>query len=59
MPTVQSVHIPSAMNTISIRGRGKKWKDLSILDVSEYAKLKGISFVSAYRTLSSDKFKEE
>lgn len=52
--TVGSVHIPEAMNSISIRGRGKKWKNLSISYIDKYAKDKGVSFTTAYKQLISN-----
>ena len=51
--TPGSVHVPSAMNNLSIRGRGKKWQNLSISDIMDYSKDKSISFVEAYRLLTS------
>ena len=51
MPTVSSVHSPQAINTISVRGYGPKKKEYSIDEISEYAKVKGKSFVVAFREL--------
>ena len=59
MPTLSSVHIPSAMNNLSIRSRGKKWKNLAMTDVDKYAKEKGLSFVDAYKQLVSDLYNKE
>ncbi len=56
MPTLSSSHTPSAMNTISIRGWGKKWKDLSMNDVTNYAQKHKCSFVCAYKTLTNRAF---
>ena len=57
--TVGSVHVPSAMNTISIRGRGKKWKALSMSDVYNYSNSKSISFVDAYKEMCSNLYSNE
>ena len=56
MPTVSSVHSPQALNTISIRGGGPKKKEFSIYEISEYAKVKGMSFVVAFRELIGNAF---
>lgn len=53
MLTPSSVHIPAAMGGLSIRGTDKKWKNLIISDIITYAKLKGISFVEAYKQVVS------
>ena len=60
-PTVQSVHTPGAMNTISIRGWGKKEKKYSLDDINTYASKHGISFTEAYYSLLENAFacKEE
>ena len=57
--TTGSVHSPAAMGSLSIRGRGKKWKNLSISKVNEFARNKGITFVEAYRVLTSKIYKGE
>lgn len=54
MPTVQSVHVPGVMDSISVVGRKSQVrKCLSINDIHSYANDKGISFISAYRILAS------
>ena len=57
--TPSSVHIPSAMGGLSIRGRGKKWVNLDMSDVDTYAKDKGMSFVDAYKQLVSNLYNKE
>lgn len=57
--SVSSVHVPSAMNGLSIRGRGKKWKQLSISDVQDFAIKKSITFVQAYTEMCSKLLKNE
>ena len=54
--TVGSVHVPSAMGGLSVRGRGKKWKFISRYQIEEFACKKGISFVQAYRHLTSEAY---
>jgi len=56
MPNVQSVHIPSGMNTISVRGWGRKEKKYTIEDITTYAKKKGVAFTEAYYTLLETAF---
>ena len=58
-PTVSSVHSPQAMNTISVRGYGPKKKEFSIEEISEYASVKGKSFVVAFRELVGNAFTKE
>lgn len=59
MPSIQSVHQPGALNTISIRGWGRKEKRYSIDDINAYAKEKGIAFKEAYYTLLEKAFCKE
>lgn len=55
-PTVQSVHQPGALGTISIRGWGRKEKKYTIDDINIYAKEKGLTFTEAYYTLLEEAF---
>ena len=59
MPTIQSVHSPEAMNTLSIRSRGKKWRNLSIEEVMNYASNHKISFQHAYKNLTYKLYNDE
>ena len=59
MPSVSSVHIPSAMNTISIRGHGKKWRNLSVDEIMNYAQKHKCSFVCAHNILMNKAFADK
>lgn len=52
MPSVTSVHCPTALGNISIVGK-KKVKHMSLEEVNQYAKEHGVSYVTAYRFLTS------
>jgi len=55
MPSVQSVHIPGVMNSISVVGRKRQErKCITMTEIHTYAAKHGISFISAYRTLASN-----
>ena len=56
--TPSSVHEPTAMGSLSIRGRGKKENHISMREIEDFAKIKGVTFVRAYRYLTSKLYKE-
>ena len=59
MPSVSSVHSPAALNTISIRGHGKKWRNLSVDEIMNYAQKHKCSFVCAHNTLMNKAFEDK
>lgn len=56
--TVSSVHIPSAMKDLSVRGWGKKKYDM-LKQIQEYACKHKVSFTKAYSELASELCKRD